>query len=246
MIKLGVNIDHIATIRQQRRGKYPDLLDAALICKNAGADIITLHLREDRRHIQDHDVFGIKSNMINTDINMECAVVSEILDIACKVKPYSVCLVPERREELTTEGGLNITKDYNKIYKAIKNLKDYNIQVSLFIDPEYEQIEAAFHAGADAIELHTGKYANLTLNYDINEELNRINNAVISAIKFGLKVNAGHGLDYSNISKIASIKGISELNIGFSIISKAIFSGLYEAVKDMKSLIHKSSLNSLY
>lgn len=245
MIKLGVNIDHIATIRQQRKGIYPDPVDAALIAENAGADFITIHLREDRRHIQDKDLYKLKSS-IKSSINMECSIEPEILNIACDIKPKNVCLVPERRDELTTEGGLDIIENFDIISNVIKKLKSNKIKVSLFVDPNYEQIKAAYKSGADAVEIHTGKYSNMIDEKDIDQEIYRIEQSVIHAIKFGLQVNAGHGLDYSNVTPIAAIKGISELNIGFSIVAKSIFCGLHNAVEEMKLLIYKSYNRSTF
>lgn len=236
-VKLGVNIDHIATLRQARLEGFPSPLLAALECEKAGANGITVHLREDRRHIQDADVFELRKK-IKTKLNLEMAVCEEIIKIALKVKPDFVCLVPEKRRELTTEGGLDVIAGKNKISKAVKTLKKAGIKVSLFIDPTINQVNASLQVGADCIELHTGKYAKcFAKNSQKNKELNRIKQAAKFALKAGMLVNAGHGLDYKNVKSIASINGINELNIGFSIIARAVFVGLPKAVKEMKKLI---------
>jgi len=236
MIKLGVNIDHIATLRQARLEKFPSPLLAALECEKAGANGITVHLREDRRHIQDADVFEIRKK-IKTKLNLEMAVCDEIIKIATKVKPDFVCLVPEKRHELTTEGGLDVIAFRDKISKAIKVLKKAKIKVSLFIDPDIKQIIAASKVGADCVELHTGKYAQCFAKPSEKKEFKRIELSASMALKLGMIANAGHGLDYKNVSKIASIDGINELNIGFSIIARSVFVGLPKAVKEMKKLI---------
>ena len=236
MVKLGVNIDHIATLRQARLEKFPSPLLAALECEKAGANGITVHLREDRRHIQDADVFEIRKK-IKTKLNLEMAVCDEIIQIATKVKPDFVCLVPEKRHELTTEGGLDVVLGVDKISKAIKILKKVNIKISLFIDPDIKQVMAASKVGADCVELHTGKYAQCFSKPSEKKELKRIELATSMALKLGLLANAGHGLDYKNVSKIASINGINELNIGFSIIARSVFVGLPSAVREMKKLM---------
>ncbi|MBW0454247.1 MAG: pyridoxine 5'-phosphate synthase [Candidatus Kinetoplastibacterium crithidii] len=237
MIELGVNIDHVATLRQQRNTHYPDPLAAALIAEKAGADLITLHLREDRRHIQDKDVFNIRHNIVGK-MNLECAVTKEMLNIAVKVQPDIVCLVPEKRQELTTEGGLDIINSFEIVSKAVKFLQSNGIKVSIFIDPDINQIYEAKKIGADAVELHTGRYAEVCDSDKENKEIDRLKQSVDVALNLGLKVNAGHGLHYDNIKSILIINGISEFNIGHSIISRAIFDGLFSAVKEMKDLIN--------
>ncbi|AGF48892.1 pyridoxine 5'-phosphate synthase [Candidatus Kinetoplastidibacterium galati] len=238
MIKLGVNIDHVATIRQQRYTDYPDPILAALKAEDAGADLITLHLREDRRHIQDSDVFTMRK-MIRTRMNLECSLSKNIIDIACQVKPNDVCLVPENRSELTTEGGLDVIKYNSTIKDVADRLSSNGINVSIFIDPDIGQIEAAAKIGVGVIEIHTGKYSDAKFT-EINNELFRINEAVKFAKKYGLKVNAGHGLSYDNVASIATIEGIEELNIGHSIISRALFDGIYNAVVIMKQVIFEA------
>jgi len=239
---LGVNIDHVATLRQARGVDYPSPLRAMEICEKAGADGITIHLREDRRHIQDSDVYEIAKH-ITTRLNLEMAATEEMLGIACQVKPYWVCLVPEKREELTTEGGLNVAGQVDMLKDYIKKLQDHGIKVSLFIDPDHEQIDAAVACGADAIELHTGAYAEKGLAKDVNgeqTELNRIKDAVQYAQKANSEplINAGHGLTQKNVGAIAAIDGIYELNIGHALISDAIFEGLSQAVVLMKAAMH--------
>lgn len=239
MIKLGVNIDHIATLRQQRSTKYPDPIKAALLAESAGADFITLHLREDRRHIQDKDVFEMRDRLL-THMNLECAITDEMIGIATRVKPKDVCLVPEKREELTTEGGLDVVSQFNLVKSAVEELTEEGISVSLFIDPEAEQIKAASEAGAGIIELHTGayaQYADSNISDKATEEINRLESAISIAINLGLQVNAGHGLNYENVQEIIKIPGISELNIGHAIIAQSVFDGLYKAVSDMVALI---------
>lgn len=230
---LGVNIDHIATIRQARKTPYPDLLEAARIAERAGADAITLHLREDRRHIQDGDVFKLR-NAIETRMNLEMAATQEMVEIAKKIQPEDCCVVPEKREELTTEGGLDVVNHIDKIKSVVVQLSQHNIRVSLFIEPDFSQLEAAADVGAPVVELHTGTYANLHFDQKHDAELKRIYKAVEYGNKLGLVVNAGHGLDYDNVTPIAEIAGINELNIGHSIVAKALFDGLDSAVKLMK------------
>ncbi|MGE6482044.1 pyridoxine 5'-phosphate synthase [Psychrobacter namhaensis] len=242
---LGVNIDHVATLRQARGVNYPSPLDAALLCEQAGADGITIHLREDRRHIQDSDVYEIAAQL-TTRMNLEMAATNEMLAIANKVKPFWVCLVPEKRAELTTEGGLDVAGQVTWLTEYISQLQAAGSKVSLFIDPEETQIAAAVDCGADAIELHTGAYAEAGLagNIDVQDaELKRIKQAVVSAQRINNKllINAGHGLTRDNVRAIAQIEGIYELNIGHALIADAIFVGIEQAVIMMKSAMHKDS-----
>ena len=235
---LGVNIDHIATLRQARGVAYPDPVAGALICEQAGADGITLHLREDRRHIQDDDVYRL-AKVITTRMNLEMAVTDEMVAIACDVKPAWVCFVPEKRQELTTEGGLDVIGNQHKIARAIQQLHQVGTQVSLFIDPELAQIDKSIALGADAIELHTGAYADYCLQHDqvkISDEITRIKTAVTHAheAKASLLVNAGHGLTRGNVAPIANMGGIHELNIGHAIIADSVFMGLSQAVVAMR------------
>lgn len=235
MIELGVNIDHVATLRQQRHTVYPDPIEAARRAEDAGADLITLHLREDRRHIQDADVDAIRP-VLRTRMNLECAVTPAMLDIACRVRPQDVCLVPERREELTTEGGLDVAGHFGVVRDAVSRLHDAGIRVSLFIDPEARQIEAAQRAGATVIELHTGAYAEAGADPAASEaELQRLRAGVAAGISQGLRVNAGHGLHYTNVQAIAAMEGIAELNIGHAIVARAVFDGWEKAIRDMKA-----------
>lgn len=234
MIELGVNIDHVATLRQQRHTTYPDPLRAAMLAESAGADLITLHLREDRRHIQDADVFALRDRLL-TRMNLECALTEEMLDIACRVRPQDVCLVPERREELTTEGGLDIVGQRDRVRAAVARLQDAGIRVSLFIDPELQQIEAAAACGATVIEIHTGAYAEAADASVEQAELARVQAGVVAGIRHGLRVNAGHGLHYENVQAVAAIPGIAELNIGHAIVAQAVFDGWERAVRDMKA-----------
>ncbi|MDD2523865.1 MAG: pyridoxine 5'-phosphate synthase [Endomicrobiaceae bacterium] len=238
MIKLGVNIDHIATLRQARMEDFPSPLKAASVCEKAGADSITTHLREDRRHIQDRDIFEIKESL-RTRLNFEMAACDEIVQIALKVQPYSVCIVPEKRQEVTTEGGLDVFSQKKRLSEIVKKLRDTGIIVSMFIDPEIKQIEACADIKADAVEIHTGKYAQLfKINSpDVNSELERIKQASIAATERKLIFNAGHGLDYKNVSKICEMKNLNELNIGFAILAQALFDGLEKAVGDMKEIL---------
>lgn len=235
MIDLGVNIDHVATLRQQRHVSYPDPIKAALLAEEAGADLITLHLREDRRHIQDADVYAMRGQL-RTRMNLECAITPEMLAIACQVKPQDVCLVPEKRQELTTEGGLDVLGHFDVVKAAVAQLQDAGIRVSLFIDPEANQIEAAHRAGATVIELHTGAYAEVT-GAEAARELVRIREGIAAGVRHGLRVNAGHGLHYENVQAIAELDGIAELNIGHAIVAQAVFSGWTAAVRDMKALM---------
>ncbi|MCF7987894.1 MAG: pyridoxine 5'-phosphate synthase [Methylovulum sp.] len=235
-ILLGVNIDHIATLRQARGTPYPEPLQAALIAEQAGADGITAHLREDRRHIQDYDLYSLKDK-IHTRLNMEMAVTEAMLDIAVKIRPYACCLVPEKREELTTEGGLDVITQLVRIKTACDKLAEAGIEVSLFIDPDPAQIDAAVAAGAPVIELHTGHYAEAKTAPSRAAELSRIQQAAYYAQSAGLQVNAGHGLNFYNVEAICAIPQIVELNIGHAIIAQALFSGLAQTVRDLKQLM---------
>jgi len=242
-IFLGVNIDHIATLRQARGTTYPDPVHAASVAELNGADGITVHLREDRRHIVDRDVRVLKET-IQTRMNLEMAVTAEMLDIACEIKPEFVCLVPEKREELTTEGGLDVLGQQDKITQAVKRLSEAGILVSLFIDADKEQIDAAVATGAPYIEVHTGAYADAESESSQQAELKKIAAGVSYAHNAGLKVNAGHGLHYHNVQPIAAIPEIYELNIGHAIIARAAFDGLGKAVKDMQIIMQEARNNS--
>lgn len=243
MIELGVNIDHVATLRQQRRTAYPDPVRAATEAEEAGADLITLHLREDRRHIQDTDVFAIRK-VVRTRMNLECAITPEMLAIALDVAPHDVCLVPERRAELTTEGGLDVIGHFDAVQAAVARLQAAGIRVSLFIDPDPAQIQAAQRAGAAIIELHTGAYAEAPEGAK-QAELARVQQAVQAGVALGLRVNAGHGLHTGNVQPIAAMLGVAELNIGHAIVADAIFAGWATAVRDMKALMVSARLNAL-
>ncbi len=232
---LGVNIDHVATLRQARRGHYPSVVQAALVAEQAGADAITIHLREDRRHIQDDDV-RLLSETIGTRMNLELAVTDEMLAVAEHTRPADVCLVPERREELTTEGGLDVVGSKSRIAEACGRLAAADIRVSLFVDPDPEQLEAAVDCGAPVVELHTGAYAE-AFGRAGSDELSRLRAAVEAGRRMGLVVNAGHGLNYHNVKPIVAIEGIAELNIGHAIVSHAVFTGLDAAVREMKRLM---------
>ncbi|MGO4998050.1 pyridoxine 5'-phosphate synthase [Oceanisphaera sp. W20_SRM_FM3] len=236
---LGVNIDHIATLRNARGTNYPDPVYAATLAELAGADGITVHLREDRRHIIDRDV-EILSDTIQTRMNLEMAVTEEMLDIACRIKPAFVCLVPEKREEVTTEGGLDVAGQLDKMTAAVKRLSGAGIKVSLFIDAERNQIDAAVATGAPFIEIHTGHYANAASEAERGAELKRIAASAAYASDMGLKVNAGHGLHYHNVKPIAAIPEMYELNIGHAIIARAAFEGLDKAIRDMKRLMQEA------
>jgi len=236
MIKLGLNIDHVATLRQARGSRYPNVVRAALICEEAGADAITLHLREDRRHIQDADV-EILRGMLQTRMNLECAVTDEMIDNALRIKPHDICLVPERREELTTEGGLDVVRHFDAVKRATERCGEAGIRVSLFIDADEQQLDAARSAGAPVVEIHTGKYADADSVPAREQELERIRQAVAYGHDLGLQVNAGHGLHYHNVRPIVAIPHIAELNIGHAIIAEAVFIGLEQAVKKMKALL---------
>ncbi len=235
-MKLGVNIDHIATIRQARGTVYPELPLAVQAVEAAGADAITLHLREDRRHIQDSDVLQLRP-MLRTRMNLEMAATDEMVDIACRIKPQDCCLVPEKREELTTEGGLDVIGQFDRIRQACLRLADAGIRVSLFIEPDKAHIDQALRLGAPVIELHTGTYANASGQSEVRAEFERILGAAAYAHEQGLIVNAGHGLDYENTQAVAAIPQINELNIGHAIVARAIFVGIGAAVREMRELM---------
>jgi pyridoxine 5-phosphate synthase len=239
VIGLGVNIDHVATLRQARGTPYPDPLQAALEAEQAGADLITVHLREDRRHIQDHDVERIRAS-IATRLNLEMAVTDEMIAIAQRLRPHDCCLVPERRQELTTEGGLDVVGHEQRIREACARLGQAGVRVSLFIDADLAQVEAAARTGTPAVEIHTGCFANAETEDARIAELTRIEQAVNRGRDLKLQVNAGHGLHYHNVQAIAAIAGVSELNIGHAIVARAIFTGLKQAVQDMKRLMREA------
>lgn len=240
MIKLGVNIDHVATIRQARGTKYPSVVQAALRAEQSGADSITLHLREDRRHMQDADIFALRP-LLQTKMNLECAVTDEMIGIALKVAPQDVCLVPERREERTTEGGLDVVGNFSNVQNAVKKLADAGIRVSLFIGPDLAQIDAAVRTGAPVIELHTGAFADAQCGAMQKEELVRIEHALQHALDARLVVNAGHGLHYHNVHHIAALHGFEELNIGHAIVAHALFVGWDNAIREMKVLMKEAA-----
>lgn len=233
---LGVNIDHVATLRNARGGVEPDVEKAAHICEENGAASITTHLREDRRHIKDEDVYTLIDS-IKTKLNLEMAMAEDIQQIALDIKPYSICLVPERRQEVTTEGGLDVAGQLDKVTEFIKPLLDAGIIVSLFIDPTEEQVKASAKTGAQFIEMHTGAYSEAFGYKEEEEEFLKLKNAAELAQSLGLKVNAGHGLNYENVHRMHEIPGLCELNIGHSIISRSVFTGLAEAVQKMSELI---------
>lgn len=241
MKKLGINIDHVATLRQARGTKYPSVIQAALRAEQSGADSITLHLREDRRHMQDADIYALRP-LLQTKMNLECAVTDEMIAIALDVAPQDVCLVPERREERTTEGGLDVIAHFDKVAAVTKKLSDAGIRVSLFIAPDIEQINASHRAGAPVIELHTGTFADAKNDVEQLAELARIKSALEHALKLGLVVNAGHGLNNHNVHKIAALDGIEELNIGHAIVAHALFVGWDSVVREMKALIREASI----
>lgn len=236
MVKLGVNIDHIATIRQARGGVEPEPVAGAIVAELAGADGITVHLREDRRHIHDRDLKLLRE-IIQTRLNLEMAVSDEIIKIALSIEPEQCTLVPEKREEITTEGGLDCINNFDKICSATKKLSKRKIVVSIFIDPDQEQIKMASKTGAEFIELHTGNYANAKGEKDIARELQKLKDCSMFAKNLGLRVNAGHGLNYINVRPVAQIPEVEELNIGHSIISRAVFVGLDKAVREMKTIL---------
>jgi pyridoxine 5-phosphate synthase len=236
IIDLGVNIDHVATLRNARGTRYPDPVEAALMAEESGADLITLHLREDRRHIRDADVEALRPQL-RTRMNLESAVTPEMLDFACRIKPHDVCLVPERRAEVTTEGGLDVVRHFAEVRAAVRQLQAEGIRVSLFIDADSNQIKAAVEAGAPVVEIHTGRYADAHDEAQQQRELERVTEGVLEGVKLGLKVNAGHGLHYTNVQPIAAIPEIGELNIGHAIVSQAVFIGWHNAIKEMKAIM---------
>ena len=238
MIRLGVNVDHVATVRQARRAEHPDPVEAALLAEKAGADGITVHLREDRRHIQEHDVERLRSK-IKTKINLEMAVTPAMVAFAERLRPADACFVPEKREELTTEGGLDAVAHEAKVTEAVRTLQNCGVHVSLFIDPVKEQIECAKRTGAHAIEIHTGIYCNARVSTRENERAAIVNAASLAA-KLGLEVHAGHGLDYENVLPVAQISQIVELNIGHSIVARAVMVGIEQAVREMKELLTRA------
>ena len=240
-IYLGVNIDHIATLRQARKTRYPSPVEAALAAETAGADSITLHLREDRRHIQDADV-AILRQVLKTKMNLEMAVTGEMLAIAIATRPQDVCLVPEKREELTTEGGLDVAGQLQKLKAACGQLADSGIRVSLFVDADFAQLDAAHAAGAPVVEIHTGHYADAATDAARIAEFERIRTAVAYGRSLGLTVNAGHGLTYHNVQPIAALPGIHELNIGHAIVAQALFVGWKDAVSEMKRLMVEAAV----
>ena len=238
MVRLGVNVDHVATIREARKGIEPDPIGAAVLCELAGADGIVCHLREDRRHIKDRDL-SLLRQIVKTHLNLEMAATDELIKKAINVLPDMVTFVPERRQEITTEGGLDITANYDYLEEVTSSLRANNIVVSFFIDPDIYQIKSAAKLGADYVELHTGSYANADDLNQVVDELERIKSMAAAAAKMGLGVSAGHGLNYQNVGDVAKIKQIEELNIGHSIISKAVLVGLDRAVREMIELIKR-------
>lgn len=243
VIDLGVNIDHVATLRNARGTSYPDPVEAALLAEQAGADVITLHLREDRRHIRDADVLALRPKL-QTRMNLEAAITQEMLDFACRVQPQDVCLVPERRAEVTTEGGLDVAGQVEQVERAVRQLQNAGIRVSLFIDADPVQIAAAASVGAPVIELHTGCYADSEGEQQA-QQLQRIAASVQVGVQHGLKVNAGHGLHYLNVQPIAALRDIAELNIGHAIVAHAVFAGWHNAVREMKAIMLAARISAL-
>ena len=239
MILLGVNIDHVATLRQARGTRYPSPIEAALVAETAGADYITLHLREDRRHIQDEDV-TILRRVLKTRMNLESAVTEEMIKIALRVKPHDICLVPEKRSELTTEGGLDVKNNFERVRNAVRDLGAAGIRVSLFIDADAVQIDAAHETGAPVVELHTGRYADAYATGGEAVELEKIRAAAAHAARKRLQVNAGHGLNYHNVQPIAAITHVRELNIGHAIVAHALMVGFAQAVREMKRIMESA------
>lgn len=243
-LELGINIDHVATLRNARGTVYPDPIKAALLAEDAGADAITLHLREDRRHMRDADVEAIRP-LLRTRMNLEAAVTSEMIDFSCRIKPHDSCLVPEKRTEVTTEGGLDVVGHFAQVQAAVRQLQAEGIRVSLFIDADDEQIQAAAETGATVIELHTGRYADAHDVVEQQKELERVKAGVLSGLKHGLKVNAGHGLHYTNVQAIAAIADIAELNIGHAVVAQAVFVGWHNAISEMKAIMLKARLDAV-
>ncbi len=238
MIRLGVNIDHVATLREARKGEVPDTIEAVREAVKGGADGITVHLREDRRHIQDHDVIRLKK-ILTKPLNLEMSIASSIVKFALKVRPTKVCLVPEKRQELTTEGGLNAIEKRKILDRIVPRLQAQGIEVSLFIDPEISQVREAEGVGADTVELHTGTYANAK-EAKKKKELERLRKAAVEGHRLGLKINVGHGLDYNNVSAVVKLPFIEEANIGHSIVAHSIFVGMRQAVREMKRTINRA------
>jgi pyridoxine 5-phosphate synthase len=235
-MRLGVNIDHVATLRQARKGRYPDPVVAAALAELGGADQITLHVREDRRHVNDRDLDLLRKT-VNGTLNLEMAAVQPMLNLALQHRPDTVTMVPERREELTTEGGLDVLSNAEEIRRVARALRDAGVEVSLFVDPDLEQVKASQRADAQAIELHTGRYCEARGQRERSRELSRIAEAAKAAAKLGMRVAAGHGLDYWNVKPVAEIEEITELNIGYAIVCRAVLTGIEQAVRDMKDLI---------
>jgi pyridoxine 5-phosphate synthase len=235
-MRLGVNIDHVATLRQARRGRYPDPVAAAALAELGGAEQITLHVREDRRHVNDRDL-EILRKTVNGSLNLEMAALQPMLELALSHRPDTATLVPERREELTTEGGLDVVSNREELRRVARALRDASVEVSLFVDPDLEQIKASHRADAQAVELHTGRYCEARTQRDRARELARIIDAAKNAMKLGLRVAAGHGLDYWNVKPVAAVEEITELNIGYAIVCRAVLTGMERAVRDMKELI---------
>lgn len=250
MIRLGINIDHVATLRQARRTIYPSPLKAAQISEQAGADLITVHLREDRRHIQDADVLELaaafKNGGLHTHMNLETAIVDDMIAHACMIAPRDICIVPEKREEITTEGGLDVEKYAAQVKTAMEKLTHAGVQqISLFVDPTIEAMQAAAYVGAPVVELHTGCYADALTADAQAHELERIRTAAQEGNRLGLRIHAGHGLHYTNVQAVAAIALIDELNIGHAIVAQAVFDGFEKAVRDMKAIMHVARLNAL-
>lgn len=241
IIRLGVNVDHVATLRQARGTRYPDPVSAALLAERAGADSITIHLREDRRHIQERDL-ELMQRTIETRVNLELAVTDPMLEIALEARPADCCLVPEKREELTTEGGLDVVTQSTRITEACQRLEEAGIRTSLFIDPEPEQLEASVSCGVTVVELHTGAYADAASRDAQRRELERIRAAAELGDRLGLTIHAGHGLHYHNVQPVAAIETVVELNIGHAIVARAVYDGLARAVADMKALMREAGV----
>jgi pyridoxine 5-phosphate synthase len=240
MIELGVNIDHVATLREARKGYEPDVIAAAKVCELAGAHQITVHLREDRRHMQDRDV-ELLAQVLNIRLNLEMAAADEIIGIAHRIKPHTVCFVPEKREEVTTEGGLDVAGQRARLAEVVKGFHDDGIKVSMFIDPERDQVDASAEVGANYVEFHTGAYANASVE-DVVGEVDRIAEAAARAIGSGVIFNAGHGLTVRNLTPVASLPGLNEVNIGHSIMARALFIGLENAVEEILDILRMCSL----